>query len=475
MNFDEWFADRTSPAKRFEKRSHLLVLEHARLTIRVKWPFMTSALYALTPVPREDIPTSCLTPGMVLGYNPTFFSWLTNEEAAFVLLHEIFHYRLKFFEMLAIIGPDLMQVVNEAQDMVINVMLREGGWPVFSWASVPEKYSFPRGLSTKEYVDLLLQQQPPPPKGGGGGKPGGQTGRAGGGGTGPTDPEAQKKKPTCGGGCTAPSKEIEKELDASAGRGQAEVAAVERKTANDIKDHIQKQGRGSLPAWLAEWAEALEEESTLDWRQLLYSIVLNAHGRAVTGGDDFSMRHPSKRSYVRRLIRPGLVDHEVVVLFIMDTSGSMNVPMMMDGVKESVAILRQLGIEEAYYMEVDANVALEPRLVDLSFFEQPIEFHGRGGTDFRPAFKAIEKMPRQPDIAFYWTDGDGWAPVSPPPNVEVIWGLVPGRYHTRRPASWGHLVVLDEDPSKQQFFADAPTWENEVPDEEEEDAAEEDD
>jgi predicted metal-dependent peptidase len=405
---------------------------------------MISALYALTPIPREDIPTSCLTPGMVLGYNPTFFSWLTNEEAAFVLLHEIFHYRLKFFEMLAVIGPDLIQVVNEAQDMVINVMLQDGGWPVFSWASMPERYSFPRGLSTKEYVDLLLSKTPP-----------------------------SKKKPTCGGNCTAPSKEIEKELDAAAGRGQAEVAAVERKTANDIKNHVQKQGRGSLPAWLAEWAEVLEEESTLDWRQLLYSIVLNAHGRAVTGGDDFSMRHPSKRSHVRRLVRPGLVDHEVVVLFIMDTSGSMNLEMMMDGVKESVAILRQLGIEEAYYMEVDANVALEPKLVDLSFFEEPIQFHGRGGTDFRPAFKAIKKMARQPDIAFYWTDGDGWAPVSPPPNVEVIWGLVPGRYHTRRPATWGHLVVLDEDPSKQQFFADAPTWDNEVPEEKEDE--EEDD
>lgn len=466
MTFDEWLAERQAPSKGFEKRSHLRVFEHARLTIRVKWPFMVSSLYALTPIPRDDIPTSCLTPGMVLGYNPEFMAWLTDEEAAFVLLHEIFHYRLKFFDIVEVLGQDLMDIVNDAQDMVINVMLREGGWPVFPWALVPKMFNFPEKLSTQEYVDLLLKKKPPPPpKGGGqqsGDKPGaGGTPGAGAGGT--------PKKPTCGGGCMAPSKEIEKELDAQAGRGPAEVAAVERKTATEIKNHIQAKGRGSLPAWMEEWASALEEVSALDWRQLLNTIILDAHGRVVTGGDDFSMRRPSKRSYVRRLIRPGLVDHEITVMFCMDTSGSMNIPMMMEGVKESVAILRQLGIEQAWYMEVDANVALEPVLVDLSFFEQPIQFHGRGGTDFRPAFKALEKMFEKPDVFFYWTDGDGWAPISPPPNVEVIWGLVPGRYHTRRPASWGHLVVLDDDPTKQQFFADAPTWDNAAEEEEDDD------
>lgn len=461
MTFDEWLEDRQNPAKRFQKRPHLQVFEQARLTIRSKWPFMLSALYALTPVARTDIGTSCLTPGMVLGYNPEFMSWLTNEEAAFVLLHEIFHYRLKFFEFLRAIGPEMLDIVNEAQDMVINVMLQNGGWPVFAWASMPQKHGFPPGLSTKEYADLLMKKQPPPPKGGGQ-KPGDKPGAGG------KEPGKSGGRPTCGGGCTAPSKKIEQELDAQAGRGAAEVAAVERKTATEIRNHVQQKGHGSVPGWMTEWADILEEVSTLDWRQILSTIVLDASGRIITGGDDFSMRRPSKRSHVRRLIRPGLVDHEITVIFVIDTSGSMNVTMMMDGVKESVGILRQLGIEHAWYMEADAAVAKEPVLVDLSFFEQPIEFMGRYGTDFRPAFDAIAKMSEPPDLAFYWTDGDGWAPAEPPPNMEVIWGLVPGRHATRKPANWGHLVVIDDDPEKQGFFEDAPVWGEEAEEAEEE-------
>lgn len=447
--FDAWLEDRKN---KHEKRPHLQVFEHARMKIRLKWPFMLSALYSLTPVAREDIPTSCFTPGMVLGYNPTFMSYLTDEEAAFVLLHEIFHYRLKFFEFLDVIGKELIEVVNEGQDLVINVMLREGGWPVFAWASMPKKHNFPEGLSTHEYVNLLLEkaENEEKKKSAAGKGKGGQESNPGSG--------APSPKPTCGGGCVAPSKEIEKELDKCAGRGPTEVAAVERKTAQEIKNHIRSQGRGSLPGFLAEWANILEEVSTINWRDVLRTVVHDASGHIISGGDDFSMRRPSKRSHVRRLIRPGLIDHEMTVLFCMDTSGSMNIPMMMDGVKESVGILRQLGIDQAWYMEVDAAVAKEPSLVDLSFFEQPIEFHGRCGTDFRPAFEAVAKMAEKPDLLFYWTDGDGWAPEAPPPNIEVVWGLVPGRHHLRRPAKWGHLVILDDDPLKQKFFADAPVW-----------------
>ena len=70
--------------------------------------------------------------------------------------------------------------------------------------------------------------------------------------------------------------------------------------------------------------------------------------------------------------------------------------------------------------------------------------HGRGGTDFRPALRTVKELKPKPDIVFYMTDGDGVAPATPPQNIEVVWCIVPTPYG-RRPATWGHLVVVSDD------------------------------
>ncbi len=419
------------------KRDPLLVLEGGRFAIRRRSPFLLSGVFALTPVAVPETETSFVTPGMIMGYNPDFISELTDEEAGFVQLHEVLHPKLRYFEMLKVIGTQYQDTFNKAHDLVINQMLRDMGWPILSFALLPELYGFPPNLSSQEYFDLLLAQS----KSGRGGKNG---------------DEASKRK-ICGGNCQAPTQRIQDDLDKELGRSAAETSAVQRQIDQDVAKHV--AGRGDSPAWMKEWANALNKTSTINWRQLLARITLDAGGRIAAGGDDFSLRRPSKRSYVRRIIRPGMIEQEVVPIFILDTSGSMREEMMFAGIQESCGILRQMGISEAYYMEVDAAVALEPKLVSLSFFEkQRWEFHGRGGTDFRPAFDAIAKMPTKPDLAFYWTDGDGTSPDLPPPNLEVIWGLVPGRYSTRKPAKWGHLVVIDDDPSKQRLFEESNTY-----------------
>ena len=151
---------------------------------------------------------------------------------------------------------------------------------------------------------------------------------------------------------------------------------------------------------------------------------------------------------MRKIIRPGLVDAQLVPLFILDTSGSMDEKMMWTGINETVQVLQQMGIDEGYLCMADAEVAMEPKMVRLSELKVPMVFHGRGGTDFRPALLAAENMFPRPDLIFYWTDGDGWA--SPEPcSIPTIWGVIPHRYYgnrVRRPASWGEVVVITENP-----------------------------
>jgi hypothetical protein len=53
-------------------------------------------------------------------------------------------------------------------------------------------------------------------------------------------------------------------------------------------------------------------------------------------------------------------------------------------------------------------------------------------------------MHPRPDLIFYWTDGDGYAPRTPCP-IPTIWGIVPDTHYTRRPAPWGAVVTITDD------------------------------
>src|SRR5690349_24935045 len=76
-------------------------------------------------------------------------------------------------------------------------------------------------------------------------------------------------------------------------------------------------------------------------------------------------------------------------------------------------------------------------------------FVGRGGTDFRPAFAAAEKVYPRPDLLIYFTDGYGPVPDSPPRGMHTLWGLIPHRTAgAARPALWGDVVLISDDPNR---------------------------
>lgn len=110
-----------------------------------------------------------------------------------------------------------------------------------------------------------------------------------------------------------------------------------------------------------------------------------------------------------------------------------------------------LGIDKVWWLAVDAAVAAPPRLISVRDLER-MPIHGGGGTDFRPAFDAAMKLRPRPDIIVYLTDGDGTAPEAAPAGVVVVWCVVPS-YYNKRPAPWGHAVIMrqegDENPYPQ--------------------------
>jgi hypothetical protein len=434
--------------------SHHVKMASARAYVLQKAPYFSSAVYALVPKPMPGIKTMLVTKQLVMGYDPAWAERATVEELGADIAHEVNHFLRHHFERAGKCDPSLW---NIAGDLAINPNLRNAGWQLAKDAIFPESFNLPEGKSAEEYYQLLrnaqLQQpqlqdapkqgekpQPPQPEGGpeeqdGGGQP-----------MSPPPPAVPKPGTgRCGsiGGHSDP--EIEKALEKEEGLGRdpAEMQGIAQRTLHDVKEHAAKHGRGSVPGDLLEHLKAFEEVSKVHWKDLLAHIIRDATGRFQAGGDDFSLRRPSKRSCTRGFLRPGLIEHLPEVAIVRDTSGSMGQKQLADATREAYAIMQALSIEEVWFADADTALAMPWRRVGGQFFKTLTEAKGRGGTDFQPAIDSALTLQPRPNVIVYVTDGDGSVAEFPPPDVEVVWVIVPS-YYKKPPATWGKTVFVED-------------------------------
>jgi len=442
----------------------------ARLYVLNKAPYFSSVVYGFIFQPLPGIRTMLVTAGMVLGYDPAWVERATIEELGADIVHEVHHFVRRHFLRTGMADRHLF---NIAGDLAINPDLRNGGWKLAKDAIFPSQpeYGFPDGLTTEEYYDRLLQQKmrkEQQPKGsedsnGSGGSKSGDSdknGAQGGdqdGGSGQSGEGQQKGVGSgCCGSISGNPSDLEKMLEAMPDitpRTEVEVHAIELRAAKEFKEYAAKHGagRGTAPSFMEEWLKALEEQPLVPWEQELSDISRDCVGRLQSGGDDYSLRRPSKRSYLRGgLIRPGLIEYLPEVAMILDTSGSMGMEQILAVVREVIGLMEALGIDEVWWCEADAGVAMDWQRVQLEFFRD-LKIKGRGGTDFRPAIASAQDLYPQPDLLFYGTDGDGTAPAQPPPNMEVVWCIVPSHYN-KPAAPWGHTVFATNDRALREKF-----------------------
>jgi len=411
-----------------EPLSAEVLLAIGRLELRKKWPYFSPTLMGLIPHPTLDIPTFAVTPGMVMMYNPEFVKTISAEMVASEMVHECSHVLRGHHSLFKHYAEADRDLVNIGMDLAINVDIRDAGWKLHDTWVFPEHYDLPLRLTAVEYIDLLMKQR---------------------------DHGTREQKNRLSKGSTQKcftTKSMEAVLDKT-GRPEVEKKRIVKATVNEMQAYVNKgSGRGSLPGFMKDLITQNKEESRIPWRDRLEHLVLHASGQILSGGQDYSLRHPSHRSYLRGILRPGPVDQMFEVTFIIDTSASMNAKQMLIGMAEAFGILEQMGIDKAWYIQADTNVAAEPQHLTLQELRNIATFHGRGGTDFRPALAAAARLTPRPDIIFYFTDGDGWAPEEPPEGVIVVWCVIPvkGNRIPHRPAPWGEVVLitdrdLDED------------------------------
>jgi predicted metal-dependent peptidase len=440
-------------------------LSLARAAALFKAPYFSSVVHGFVFRPMPDIGTMCCSRSLILGFNPEYVDSCQIEELAADVVHEVHHFIRRHFDRAFLVeDPDLW---NLAGDCAINPDMRAGGWRFATGdkaAVFPEDFGLPPDQTIEQYYELLRTQQqqqqgqePDPQEGDGG--PGGKKKGKGPGKTPKQGEQPGAGPPTtgkgiCGGRCGGiggrpSSAESALEAEPGLGRPPSEIQSIGKRVANDIRQHAAQNGRGSVPGGLIDLLQNDDMLPVIRWQDELASILRDTTGRVMSGGDDFTLSRPSKRSIIRGFLRPGLVEHLPEVCIIRDSSGSMGAEQLLTATTEAYGIMAALGIDEVWFADADTEVAMPWKRVGAMFFRNLKEVRGRGGTDFRPGIEGALKLNPKPDIIVYLTDGDGTTTSMPPPNAAVVWAIVPS-YYNKAPAKWGHAVIISDDPKKRR-------------------------
>jgi len=382
---------------------------------------------------------------MVLLWDPVAVDKWTLEFLAGVLVHEVGHIlrghaqRAKALGVVSqdgrVLDPRLAKIYNTAGDLELNDDLVLSHPECFAAGDpnaglLPKKFSLPDGLTMEAYYSELRQQaeqqqnQDENDDGGGEGEPGGEPmrGRCGSCAGNPVDGEPDSR---AGG---------------NEGRSEVEVARVQKEVAAAVREAAQR-GRGNVPAGWARWAEATLTPPKVRWQDKLARVCRNAVAWKA-GAVDLQHKTLSRRQWgigvgPGRPMLPALRAPVPHIGCIVDTSGSMGTDELTAALREVKGIMTGVGAQITF-AACDAEVH-ELKLVS-DWRELPKLLKGGGGTHFTPAFEAMARVKRRPNVVVFVTDGEGEAPDQAPAWCRTIW-LIVGK-HGRRPTTWGEYIEI---------------------------------
>lgn len=402
------------------------VLTSGRLLAKTKAPYFRSLLLSYVLREAPGLGTVGVTKTRLFLWDPAFVEALTPEQMAGVWMHECLHSLNRHGHRCGARDPELF---NKAADLAINPTVRETGLqlPTGDKAGIfPAQFGFPEGLTADEYYEKLLALPPPPPMPGGGK---GDAPHAAGG--------------YCG-SCAGRPLPNEPGEDDAEGRSEGEMERTIREVAEEIQARVKSSGIGSVPSHLRRWADEALKPPKIPWRQRLAVLARRAIAWR-PGAVDHRYDGPSRRQAgigygIGRPVLPRLRSPVPRVAIVVDTSGSMGTKEIIDCLTEAQGVVEAVGAQvefcacDAYVHELRpvANVRDMAKLLK-----------GGGGTDFRPAFAALEAKKPRPEIIVFATDGYGPAPEFPPHGIKTIWLLVGGNENA--PAAWGDTIVVKDD------------------------------
>jgi len=430
-------------------------LATARARAVEEMPYFKAGVYELVPREMPGLGTLAVTDQGFLLYDPEAMANWTPEEAGNVILHEYMHIWLKHrerYEKLVKLGiltrsPEDMYLSNKCADAEINDNFEEAKKPL-PHGPRGEEPIYPRNQGWKnhrtyeEYVfeALAARQKLSPSSKSKGSDPGGQD-------QGEDDQPSHGHDHGPAAGCghcgSAGTNPVPNEpgMDAEGARTPADLEVNRKQVAEAIIRHQQKYGKGSVPTGISLMADKELREPTVSWLEHLERATQNAVSVKAGRLDYTRMRRSRRQQAVSGLdpepIMASMIAPTIEVAFIADTSGSM-LDELERILSEAYGLLQAMGGAKISFIACDAKVHSAIRTSSIE--ELMAAFKGGGGTDFRPAFEAVEQLQPYPDLIIFATDGDGDYPKEPP-KADVIWLLVGGG---EIKVDWGEVIEVND-------------------------------
>jgi predicted metal-dependent peptidase len=249
----------------------------------------------------------------------------------------------------------------------------------------------------------------------------------------------------CGSGAHGGYVPWELEDESEAPIGEYEGAAIRIRVREVIKG-----APGRAPKGWQRWADG-HSEAAQDWRVLLSGAFRSA--LAVAGGaTDYSYQRPGRRtsSLGGAVVLPSLRRPLPRVAVIVDTSGSVSDGELGSALSEVAEIAKAVGVGGSRVSVYSCDSAVHT--VQTVCSSEEIALVGGGGTNMvRGIVRAAAASPR-PDVIVVLTDGcTPWPGESPGPRVIAgIFGKPPRRYlekaaevaAARLPPAWVETVYL---------------------------------
>lgn len=416
-------------------------LSVARMALTVSQPFFANLTFHLAMREDPSVPTAC-TNGTDLRYNPQFIDRLattSQKHVTGVFAHEALHCALLHCMGSRRQGRDPVKW-NIACDYVVNGILLQTRNVDRSGADKGPAFTLPgRAISLKElreaHAQAVARLSEP------GSVPGSLTPATSGSLT-PATSGAQDEinhlhDPSLAGQCV---ESIYNQLpdppriailavqgmggveDAGNQPGDDDGDGADSPTASEIEAKWRvalaqaataARAQGKLPGHLAQLVESILQPK-LPWQALLRNFVRDLQMA------DWSWLRPQKGMLaVHGILLPSLKSETCGPLVVAcDTSGSMDDALLAEFIAEIQAIGDEVRPSCLTVMDCDAQVHTVKHYQPGDVIER--EFHGRGGTDFRPVFDRVAAEGIDPCCLIYLTDMYGTFPPADP-GYPVLW------------------------------------------------------
>lgn len=453
----------------------------ARIIIRDRFPYFRAALFGAVyrEVEPGSLDTMAMTDRGVLLWDKQDVERLTVEETAASIMHELMHWLRDHAKRCKSLGAH-PRAWNFAADAEINDDVRDMKLKLPPNCVFASQFTGTDGQPMKDgniaevYYSAIRQAaqklcQPGQGKDGKGGVKGegagegedgdgsGDTPGAGHGWCGSVAGRPHPKEPKGSGsgdakdkGSKGGGKDDAADGSGEDGRTDAEAVRIRKSVAEAAVKHASTKGRGTVPSGFLAWAEAEIAPPKINWRSKLNKSIKSSiayrPGAVTTTWSGFGRKQAALGFGPGRPMTPKWRSPVPRVTVVVDTSGSMGSGSNSPLAQAASEVSGVLAATNAAVTIVACDASVHAIKECRTWQDAVREFKGGGGTDMKPAFRAVMsrkggRMP--PEIVICITDGYIGDPGQPPPGVHMIWVIVGGK---EKCAEWGDTIVVDDLP-----------------------------